>query len=95
MKAPRIFFVVLQFCFCFVSAETAIPDWSKYPIFFAGVALLASIAWFSLCCCCIPLGCMTKIVILLLVTGGMGTWGYFMLGPWWNDVNVKGVLSHF
>ena len=93
MKASQLWCLLLQICFITVSAETAIPDWTKYPIFIAGAALLIAVAWFSLCCCCLPIGCMLKLIIILIIVGGLGTWGYFTFGPWWDSVNVKAVTG--
>ena len=74
----------------FVSADssTVIPDWTKWIFFFVGALILASIGW-SLAFCCCPIGCMFRLTILLVISGMIALWGYFMFGPWWKDVISK------
>jgi hypothetical protein len=36
---------------------------------------------------------MLKIVIVVVLLGGVAVWGYFMFGPWWDQVNVKTVTD--
>jgi len=69
-------------------SATVIPDWTKWIFFFVGALILASIGW-SLAFCCCPIGCMFRLTILLIISGLIAVWGYFMFGPWWQDVIAK------
>jgi hypothetical protein len=69
-------------------SSTVIPDWTKWIFFFVGALILASIGW-SLAFCCCPIGCMFRITILVVISGMIAVWGYFMFGPWWQDVIAK------
>ena len=91
-KGSFLIYLTLQACILAVSAESeqAIPDWTKYPFFFVGAAVIASIGWLLLCCCCIPCtGLKFKLVILILTCVLVALWGYTMFGPWWDKINVK------
>jgi len=88
MRAAVLLFLCLQSCIAEVSASeiSGIPDWLKYPIFFVGVALLASLAWFIICCSCMPCGCIFKASMVFIIVAIIGVWGYFMFGPWWVEL---------
>ena len=81
--------VLLFSLFVLARAETSIPDWTKYPIFFVGVAIIASVAWTLAFCCCLPFGCKMRVLILLIAAGGIGFYAYFLFGPWWTDIVKK------
>ena len=69
-----------------VAAESSVPEWTKYPFFFVGAALIAMIGWTLACCCCLPFGCTGKITILALTAGCIGVYAYFLFGPWYSDI---------
>ena len=93
MKASALTFLLIQAAFGFALADdaTVMPDWAKWPLFFVGAAVLASVAWFVLCCACCPGGCILKMCLVGLVLAAIGVWAYFMFGPWWTQVNTKSV----
>jgi hypothetical protein len=70
------------------SSSTVVPDWTKWIFFFVGALILASIGW-SLAFCCCPIGCVMRLTILVIISGMIAVWGYFMFGPWWSDVITK------
>ena len=70
------------------SESTVIPDWTKWIFFFVGALILASIGW-SLAFCCCPIGCTLRLTILVVIAGMIAVWGYFMFGPWWQDLIAK------
>ena len=78
-----LFVIVLP---TFVAADSIIPEWTKYPFFFVGASILASCGWFLACCCCLPIGCTGKIMVLFLTAGLIALYGYFCFGPWFLDV---------
>ena len=84
--ALRCLLLVLATFPVIVSAESSVPEWTKYPFFFVGAALIASIGWFLACCCCLPCGCTGKLTILVISAGCIGVYAYFLFGPWYTDI---------
>jgi hypothetical protein len=89
MKSNILGCLLLQTCFALVLADgnSNVPDWLKYPIFFVGAGVLASLAWFVLCCSCLPGGCIFKSTLVFVILAGIGVWAYFLFGPWWSSIS--------
>ena len=81
--------VILFSMFMLASAETTIPEWTKYPFFFIGAGIVASLVWTLAFCCLCPFGWKMRTLILLLGVVAIGVYAYFLFGPWWGDVITK------
>ena len=89
MKASQLSFLTIQICLCTVAAESSavVPDWVRYPFFFAGLVLLGLAIWVLLKCCCVATGLVLKASIVLLAIALVSVWAYFLFGPWWGTLN--------
>jgi hypothetical protein len=91
MKLPSGLSIVTLLSMMVIAAaenSTVIPDWTKWVFFFLGAAILFGIAASMAFCCC-PMGCGWRFAILLIVSGLIAIWAYFMFGPWWKELIAK------
>lgn len=65
--------------------ETVIPDWTKWVFFFAGAIVIILLAWSLAFSACLPLGLKMRVFIMVVASGGIGIYGYFFFGPWWDE----------
>ena len=93
-QSKILLYLVIQLCFQLALADsgseskTRVPTWARYPIFVAGLIVLLSVASMLSCCCCV----MPKVVrfpAYFIILGGIGAWGYVMLGPPFEKMNQE------